>query len=130
MGRLRRIYDWLYDVHEELSNRFWTWIFDGRYLDDVIESDFMGGHEGAVFPHNVYCQSCGDNITARGAWVYTSGVVACGQSECQAKVAFGYVGKDKDSVFLGKFYNADEVQERIRKGRATRFGEVEKIVST
>lgn len=74
----------------------------------------------------VYCQSCGKNLTSEGGDVSNSGGVYChnynGTPQCLMLAVF----KSNEKVSISNFYNSREIQKLIRKSELTKFGSLER----
>ena len=104
------------------------------YIGLVRKEATIGVGE-AEEPNEVYCQSCGRDITSEGGAVSNTGRIYChgynGQdddrcldSEFFIQMSKGWVG----GAVLFDYRESAKVQKEIRKGRLKEFGKLEKAV--
>jgi len=75
---------------------------------------------------NVYCQSCGSDLTSSGGMINQDKAIVC-QSvsgpiiNCSERYSFNSSGE----IFFGEYYTPNQVQRKIRQGRLVKYGSLE-----
>ena len=84
---------------------------------------------------NIYCQSCGNELTQSGGDVTSSGKIYCHgyggiETACAVKEIFEHGHSRIFDPITILFYNPAEIQNAVRKKELREFGNLEKVVQT